>query len=620
MRRISVSYYLIAIVLAGGMLVSYWAYSRYFQSPDKAYLKFQADRNDIEEVVKVRGEVVSLQEFDLEFPFSGTIEEIFVEEGKNVETGDRLMKLETTELELQAREIQGQISQAVSNVRSAEARLAQANADVAAAKGVLNQYESRVATEKKRLEELKSGPKPEEIQLAETAVKNADIQLQDARNDLTNTEEQNAENLDTILQTATDLLSSTLVDVDSLLTRDLEQVIYMSRYPSSRTCESSILLPEKESSIEDECVRTLQSLESLKSATSPELEATSIKLQLTEQRIFLNSFRSYLSNLLTGINTTNSASSTAKSTVVSVQTQGEALISKITSQIESIDKQIVANQSALDLAKSAVNQAENALATAEDQLKLTRAGATPQQISVQESEISSAESQLETQKAQIQKAEAQVQVAQADVNNSQANVAVIQARLSQTREKIEQATLHSPADARIASIALEAQEVFRPGTPVISLSSSAHKVEADISELDIGRIDNATNPQIRIELDPFPGKQFTGEVISIDPKEILKEGDRFYRLNASIEANGSQLRSGMSADLWIVISSKQDVITVPAFSVIEQDGQEFVEILKIKNDKEITERVLVETGITDGEMIEISSGLEPGQTVVVSAD
>lgn len=97
MQRIS--YYIIAVVALGVLISSVWVYQRYFQSADQAFLYFTVDRGDIEEAVKVRGEVAAEKEFELEFPFSGTIKSIVAREGDIVPKGQRLMSMETKDLE-----------------------------------------------------------------------------------------------------------------------------------------------------------------------------------------------------------------------------------------------------------------------------------------------------------------------------------------------------------------------------------------------------------------------------------------------------------------------------------------------------------------------------------------
>jgi HlyD family secretion protein len=71
---------------------------------------------------------------------------------------------------------------------------------------------------------------------------------------------------------------------------------------------------------------------------------------------------------------------------------------------------------------------------------------------------------------------------------------------------------------------------------------------------------------------------------------------------------------GMNASLTIIVDQAQDVLTIPAHAIQSEGGNSVVEVQK---EDGTTERVVVETGLTDGKNTEIVNGLEEGQTVVI---
>ena len=86
-RYEKISYYLIFIVIAGLVLVSFWVYQKYFSREETPPMLFKVERGDIREIIKVKGEAISQKEFNLEFPFSGIVEKVFVKEGEDVRQG-----------------------------------------------------------------------------------------------------------------------------------------------------------------------------------------------------------------------------------------------------------------------------------------------------------------------------------------------------------------------------------------------------------------------------------------------------------------------------------------------------------------------------------------------------
>src|SRR3989338_2127950 len=113
---------------------------------------FVVERGRIQKMLEVDdAKVAAEQEFNLGFPLSGIVEEIFVKKGDRVATATPLAKLDTTELELEAASLRALYSQRQSN-----------------------------------LKKLLAGATKEDIFVLETKVQNAEIAVEDANRDLTN--------------------------------------------------------------------------------------------------------------------------------------------------------------------------------------------------------------------------------------------------------------------------------------------------------------------------------------------------------------------------------------------------------------------------------------------------
>jgi multidrug efflux pump subunit AcrA (membrane-fusion protein) len=70
----------------------------------------------------------------------------------------------------------------------------------------------------------------------------------------------------------------------------------------------------------------------------------------------------------------------------------------------------------------------------------------------------------------------------------------------------------------------------------------------------------------------------------------------------------------MNATVTIVVEQAQDVLMVPD-SAIQSEGPSSV--VEVQKDDGSTEKVAVQTGLSDGTNTEITSGLDEGQTVIV---
>lgn len=235
----------------------------------------------------------------------------------------------------------------------------------------------------------------------------------------------------------------------------------------------------------------------------------------------------------------------------------------------------------LTAAEEAVRTAESALALAESELKSKQAGSRAEDIAEAEAKITETESDI-----------------------------------ASARDKIRKAILFAPVEARVIKIPVERGEILSAGETAVILAASKNKIQSDVSELDIVKILEESGTEAAIQFDAFPGENFIGKVVSIEPQEIVKDGDTYYRVNLYFEASSTPIRSGMSADLEIFVAEKKNVLLVPEFAIYKKDGADFVKVLDGTSEKEIA----VVVGITNGESVEIISGLTEGQVVAVSAN
>ncbi len=187
------------------------------------------------------------------------------------------------------------------------------------------------------------------------------------------------------------------------------------------------------------------------------------------------------------------------------------------------------------------------------------------------------------------------------------------------RDKIAKSTLYAPIASRVTKVWLERQEAAQPGVNAVSLSAVGYKIQSDISELDIGKITaGSAGNEVQIYLDAFPGKSFKGRVVSIDPQPVLKDTDKYYRTNVFFDGEGMdgvEIRSGMSADINIFAELHKDAVVIPEIAMFKSGGETFVNV-EIDGAPVQTK---ITTGISDGENIEVLSGLSGGEKLVVSS-
>ncbi|MBI3998554.1 MAG: HlyD family efflux transporter periplasmic adaptor subunit, partial [Armatimonadetes bacterium] len=135
------------------------------------------------------------------------------------------------------------------------------------------------------------------------------------------------------------------------------------------------------------------------------------------------------------------------------------------------------------------------------------------------------------------------------------------------------------------------------------IQATAMVDESDIAQITVGM-------PVKVIADALPKDVFTGKVTRIAPQAIVVQNVRQYQVVVEIENPRQALRLGMSVDAEFIVTGRENVLQVPAEAVRGKDAK----ILILVEGETLTP-VVVETGATDGRMVEIVRGVEAGQVI-----
>lgn len=155
---------------------------------------------------------------------------------------------------------------------------------------------------------------------------------------------------------------------------------------------------------------------------------------------------------------------------------------------------------------------------------------------------------------------------------------------------------------------------------------------------------------VALEADALPGKKFSGNILRIAP--VVDANSGTFRVTCEFHDKTGELRPGMFGRVEIVYDQRADALTVPRSALIEEDGETAVFIVetgtakpaatdagkagadaKAKPDKTVADakkidadkpaapglvahRKLVKVGYSDGDKVEIRSGIDEGTKVI----
>lgn len=137
-------------------------------------------------------------------------------------------------------------------------------------------------------------------------------------------------------------------------------------------------------------------------------------------------------------------------------------------------------------------------------------------------------------------------------------------------------------------------------------------VEVSIDELDILSV--SQGQQAEITVDALPGRAFYGTVTQIDPIGKNSGGNTRYTVTITVDRDANMLQ-GMNATAILTTGSTENVLTVPVAALDQRGGRSYVYTGFDSEKRTLLDPVEVELGVSDGQTVEILSGLSEGEQV-----
>ena len=144
-----------------------------------------------------------------------------------------------------------------------------------------------------------------------------------------------------------------------------------------------------------------------------------------------------------------------------------------------------------------------------------------------------------------------------------------------------------------------------------SVTSQEHmSVEISVDELDISQLHSGQ--EAIVSVDALGGEQFPATLTRISTTGENEGGNTKFAVELTLEKSGEML-PGMTASVQLSLESHPDSLCVPAAAVSQLGSQSVVYTGYDEGSGTLTNPVVVTTGTSDGESVEILSGLEEGQ-------
>lgn len=291
----------------------------------------------------------------------------------------------------------------------------------------------------------------------------------------------------------------------------------------------------------------------------------------------------------------------------------------------------------VDLARASLAQAEAAIARARTDVAVQTREFNRRKELAEKGFVSSAgrdqaENLLAAAKTSLSTAQAQAQSARAQIAQSLASLRSSELDLSRTR--IIAPTGGVVIDKLVEPGTTVAASFQTPNLFTIAADTSRMQVEAAVDEADIGQVREGQD--VRFTVDSYPDETFVAKVQQIRQSATQAQSAVSYLVILDVDNIDGKLLTGMTANVDIITGKKDDVLRVPvaatrflpqeqdrpedeaeAQAEEEEDSPNQVNVWVPGEDPYQPQRQAITIGLRGEDYVEVTSGLDEGQNVLV---
>ena len=209
-------------------------------------------------------------------------------------------------------------------------------------------------------------------------------------------------------------------------------------------------------------------------------------------------------------------------------------------------------------------------------------------------------------------------------------IVVQQQNVKKARTNLGYATITAPIDGVVLSKEVEegqtvASAMTTPTLFIIAKDLTDMRVIADIDEADIGGVQSGQ--RVSFTVDAFPDDVFQGFVTQVRQQATTESNVVTYEVVISARNDALKLKPGLTANVTIFTSEKNNVLAVPTKALrfapteVMLAKDETIENVDApqkvwKQEGKVFKAYPVTTGTTNGVLTEITSGLKEGDEII----
>lgn len=617
-RVTKMKFFIFVIILAG----SAYAYSNFYKQDvietAIAQKEWTVKQDDLKISIEADGQVVAEDGVELSFSVSGNnleVENVFIKEGDTIQKGDKIATVKTETLELNVTTAYSSYMSALADYNekiegATEKELADAQDKITSAEISLNQAEIGIANTKQSSEES--------IQKAEDAIYDAEQKLEDAEDELDkNRDELTSEDVTDSYENLVDTVKSINISLDSML-KSSDEIVGVDEeeknddFESALGAKDSSSLSEAKSSY-SKASNALKELDALAlfltlDSSYSEIDNASVQASLT-----LNEFEKHLYNMKLMLESTITSSDLSQSQLDNFASTVSGNRASVNTRITNLNSKLNAVEDAKDKLDDYVTDVEDAQKDVDDAKRdLVNAQANAER-SVQTSEASLTSKELNLEQVKRDYEELIAPLTESEKASARSKLTSASVNFEKVQNELENATIVSPIDGEVANLNYKTGDIIVDNSssdPVaVIINNETLFIEVNIEEADINKIE--VGQKAYVTFDSLDELELEGEISFISlTSSKNNNGIVTYLVRVLITNKGeNNIREGMTAFVDFVTAEAVDVLVIPVSAVSNVEDKPSV--LNTAGTW-----IPVTTGFTDGQYVEVISGLNSGDTIV----
>lgn len=174
-------------------------------------------------------------------------------------------------------------------------------------------------------------------------------------------------------------------------------------------------------------------------------------------------------------------------------------------------------------------------------------------------------------------------------------------------------TIKAQIDGEVTKLYVEENEPVTAGMQLMDLVNYDNlQVTVKVDEYDVQAI--TPGKQVQVTIGALENRELSGTVSKVSRQAVVANGLSYFTASIGLPQD-SDLLVGMSAEVEMLDQQVSDVITLSVSALQFDDyNQPYVYILNEKGKVDTKE---VKVGVNDGATVEITEGLQTGETVLV---